>query len=41
VRVLAVVHQPDAGSGVFAEAVAGQGHELVELAKTVRDEPGR
>jgi GMP synthase-like glutamine amidotransferase len=30
VRVLAVVHQRDAGAGVFGEAVAAAGHELVE-----------
>lgn len=29
-RVLAVVHQRDAGPGVFAEATAALGHELVE-----------
>ena len=29
-RVLGIVHQPDAGPGVFAEAVAARGHELVE-----------
>jgi GMP synthase (glutamine-hydrolysing) len=29
-RVLAIVHQPDAGPGVFADAVAASGHELVE-----------
>jgi GMP synthase (glutamine-hydrolysing) len=27
-RVLAIVHQPDAGPGVFAEAVAAAGHRL-------------
>jgi GMP synthase (glutamine-hydrolysing) len=30
VRVLSVVHQWDAASGVFAEVVAARGHELVE-----------
>jgi GMP synthase (glutamine-hydrolysing) len=30
VRVLAIVHQRDAGPGVFGEAAAGLGHELVE-----------
>ena len=29
-RVLAIVHQPDAGPGVFAEAIAAAGHELEE-----------
>ena len=29
-RVLAVVHQADAGAGVFADVVAESGHELVE-----------
>ncbi len=29
-RVLAIVHQPDAGAGVFGEVVAEAGHELVE-----------
>jgi GMP synthase (glutamine-hydrolysing) len=29
-RVLSVIHQADAASGVFAEAVAERGHELVE-----------
>ena len=29
-RVLAIVHQPDAGPGVFAEAVRGAGHRLDE-----------
>jgi GMP synthase (glutamine-hydrolysing) len=30
VRVLSIVHQADAGSGVFAGAVAARGHELDE-----------
>jgi GMP synthase (glutamine-hydrolysing) len=30
VRVLTIVHQQDAGPGVFAEAVASGGHDLVE-----------
>jgi GMP synthase (glutamine-hydrolysing) len=30
VKTLAIVHQPDAGPGVFAEAAAAAGHELVE-----------
>jgi GMP synthase (glutamine-hydrolysing) len=30
VRVLAIVHQADAGPGVFAEAIAGGGHQLDE-----------
>jgi GMP synthase-like glutamine amidotransferase len=30
VRVLAIVHQRDAGPGVFAEAAAAAGHEMVE-----------
>jgi GMP synthase (glutamine-hydrolysing) len=30
VRVLAIVHQPDAGPGVFAEAIAAAGHRLDE-----------
>lgn len=29
-RVLSIVHQRDAGAGVFAEAAAARGHELVE-----------
>ena len=29
-RVLGIVHQPDAGAGVFADAVGDAGHELVE-----------
>jgi GMP synthase-like glutamine amidotransferase len=29
-RVLSIVHQADAATGVFADAVAGRGHELVE-----------
>ena len=29
-RVLAIVHQPDAGPGVFAEAISAAGHELDE-----------
>jgi GMP synthase-like glutamine amidotransferase len=29
-KVLAVVHQPDAGPGVFADAVRETGHELLE-----------
>lgn len=29
-RVLLIVHQRDAGAGVFAEAVVGAGHETVE-----------
>jgi GMP synthase (glutamine-hydrolysing) len=28
VRVLAIVHQPDAGPGVFAEAIRAAGHQL-------------
>jgi GMP synthase (glutamine-hydrolysing) len=30
VRVLSIVHQHDAGAGVFAEAAAERGHQLVE-----------
>jgi GMP synthase-like glutamine amidotransferase len=30
VRVLTIVHQPDAGPGVFGEQAAAEGHELVE-----------
>jgi GMP synthase-like glutamine amidotransferase len=30
VRILSVVHQPDAGSGVFGQASLAAGHELVE-----------
>ena len=30
VRILTIVHQPDAGPGVFAESAAAAGHELVE-----------
>ena len=29
-RVLSIVHQPDAAAGVFADEVAGRGHELEE-----------
>src|SRR5262245_9540322 len=29
-RVLSIVHQPDAAAGVFADEVAAQGHELEE-----------
>jgi GMP synthase (glutamine-hydrolysing) len=39
VRVLSVVHQHDAGAGVFADAAAEAGHELHEWAVAERDEP--
>lgn len=38
-RVLSIVHQRDAGSGVFADAVADAGHELDEWAIAERPEP--
>jgi GMP synthase-like glutamine amidotransferase len=40
VRVLAVVHQRDAGPGVFAEAAAAVGHELVEWVPSESPPPG-
>jgi GMP synthase-like glutamine amidotransferase len=40
VRVLAVVHQRDAGPGVFAEATAALGHELVEWMPSKSPPPG-
>jgi GMP synthase-like glutamine amidotransferase len=36
-RVLAVVHQPDAGAGVFADAVESAGHELIQWRADQRD----
>ena len=33
-RVLAIVHQPDAGAGVFGEVARDAGHELVEWVPT-------
>ena len=33
-RVLAIVHQPDAGAGVFGEVARDEGHELVEWVPT-------
>ena len=39
VRVLGIVHQPDAGPGVFAEVVAAGGHELVEWQPAERPVP--
>jgi GMP synthase (glutamine-hydrolysing) len=39
VRVLAVVHQRDAGPGVFAEAIAGAGWELDEWTPAERAQP--
>ena len=38
-RVLAIVHQPDAGPGVFAEAAAARGDELVVWAPSSAPEP--
>lgn len=38
-RVLAIVHQPDAGPGVFAEAIRGGGDELDEWALAEGTEP--
>jgi GMP synthase (glutamine-hydrolysing) len=40
VRVLSIVHQPDAGPGVFAEAAAAAGHELVEWTPSKGPAPG-
>lgn len=40
-RVLAIVHQRDAGPGVFAEVVAAQGHELEEWHPSEEPEPPR
>jgi GMP synthase-like glutamine amidotransferase len=39
VRVLAIVHQRDAGPGVFAEAIAASGGELDEWALAERPQP--
>jgi GMP synthase-like glutamine amidotransferase len=39
VRVLSIVHQPDAGAGVFGEAAAARGHELVEWAPAETSAP--
>jgi GMP synthase-like glutamine amidotransferase len=39
VRVLAIVHQRDAGPGVFAEAIRGAGAELDEWTLAERPEP--
>jgi GMP synthase (glutamine-hydrolysing) len=39
VRVLAIVHQRDAGPGVFAEAIADAGGQLDEWTLTERSEP--
>ena len=38
-RVLSIVHQPDAASGVFADASADAGHELDEWLIPARPEP--
>lgn len=38
-RVLAIVHQRDAGPGVFAEAIAGAGSRLDEWTPAERPEP--
>lgn len=38
-RVLAIVQQPDAGPGVFAEAIRGAGGELDEWTPAERTEP--
>jgi GMP synthase (glutamine-hydrolysing) len=39
VRILAVVHQPDAGVGVFGEAALAMRHELVEWTPSTSDAP--
>jgi len=39
VRVLSIVHDADAGAGVFADAVAERGHELDEWDISRRPEP--
>src|SRR2546423_12878312 len=39
VRVLSIVHQADAGAGVFGEAAAARGHELVEWAPAETSTP--
>jgi GMP synthase-like glutamine amidotransferase len=39
VRVLALVHQDDAGPGVFADAVGAAGHELEERSFAMGDPP--
>ena len=39
-RVLSIVHQRDAGSGVFAHAVAERGDELIEWVPSERRPPG-
>jgi len=41
VRVLAIVHQRDAGPGVFARVVAAQGHELEEWRPSEDPQPPR
>src|SRR5215218_5141749 len=38
-RILAIVHQRDAGPGVFAEAIAGAGGELDEWTLAERPQP--
>lgn len=38
-RILAIVHQRDAGPGVFAEAIAGAGERLDEWTPAERPEP--
>jgi GMP synthase (glutamine-hydrolysing) len=40
VRVLSIVHQPDAGPGLFADVVAAGGHELVEWRPPNEPAPG-
>ena len=40
-RVLAIVHQRDAGPGVFARVVAAQGHELVQWRPSEDPQPPR
>jgi GMP synthase (glutamine-hydrolysing) len=39
VRVLSIVHQPDAGPGVFAEALAASGHAIEEWRPDLRPRP--
>jgi GMP synthase-like glutamine amidotransferase len=40
VRVLSIVHERDAGSGVFADAAAARGHELAEWIPAEAGAPG-
>jgi GMP synthase-like glutamine amidotransferase len=39
VRLLVIVHQPDAGPGVFAQAMQGEGAELVEWSPPAGEAP--